>query len=82
MSLSLNSSNMPLFTITDEAHPVSDPIAIPDAASCTPVYDVANSADGNAYGQTANPQAILNNIMAAGVPQSFIDQLGSMAGSF
>ena len=73
--LSLSTSGINLGTLSMTAAPSDAELAIPDASTFEAVYRADSDEDMEAYMAAADIEALMNNVVNAGVPEEFIAAL-------
>ena len=81
-AITITNSDVPLVTLSIREALSGEQLTIPTLDSLGTVYDVNDSEGLNNFTANLNVEAIMNNIMAAGVPEEFITQImSSMTGA-
>ena len=76
VTLSLNSSGAGLVSIGLTARP-GEQVEYVDVSSMDKIYDIESEADGDAFMNDMSLDTIMDNLMAAGMPEGFIEDLMS-----
>ena len=76
ITLSLNSSGSNLLSIGLAARPGKQ-VEYVDVSAMDKIYDVDSDADGEAFTNDMSLDTIMDNLMAAGMPEGFIEELMS-----